>query len=1624
MPTTVQVPEVGDIEFPDSMSQDEIRQVVSRRYGKTGNLTDALNKPIPSPNPLINAGAQNPSPQISQPELEQQDSLRRADEAGQAELTRWANLPTSEKRKELDEAYGPRKPTALESLRQTPSARKLLGPTDEELALVARGDLPGPPYNEPGIIPTLARTPLAFMLGPEALESKFPMAARIASRALPAYFTEQYAESVPERVGGIGKELEEGNYGKAALRTAMEIPQAILAVGGARAAAQPHPLARLGYELNEATKSAPIDLPAPAPTRELGIPTTTARGISGNVLEDPGIAAAAERVLQEQRPGFIAAPGEPRAIDLLRKAGEQQVTGRTEPIASTSARPEGAEGGKISFAAPAEAEAIPSARQARIGEIPGEPEPVIERQGVTGPSGPYRPPVEPPTQEQYQRAQRRRLLEEGMQLPQEQPAEPPTPIGEAPGPKPEGVPLSNLQRQRLEKAIARGASDEVIRNILRLPPGAKTLLTIQQARQGNNPLFGSTLTKPGSKTGEGGPNAPEIRTQPEGGQPEHIGVPQGTKLPAHEGEIRQGESGQAGGGGGAVERAAAPAEPGARAGEVRPEGNESARQIADQVGMRFDGETMGRWMFTMFDSSGKESTSIVTRAGAHPDEVLAKYYNKQGEYGDQPNRPRAPKMGLTEIAYEAGKNQRPEELQAQADEANKTLADAMKVFDDPKATDEQKSAAESAVHSVAFKQQYFSEALKFSRAIEDAKALGPNPTDQQLAEIESKYGVGNHDANVLRSALPKPTAPAPTPEPTPLLSSGEKAMEKTGGMIGMGGAAESELSRPTIEDLINPSLREKISNLMQAQPEAIHNNRTFMQKMSEALTSAKNSRVSQVVKGWLGTVAGKSLPKTTLRDRQLGEEGARFAASRAASGPMSDVFVADVLTGLKVDPVKFDAALKADNLLSVQEGFRKKAVDALAKGDIETAGEAIKAAAQVNTLLGAEKFPFKNEKELREYFNQADVAEAVNRHVENWNAVVEPMYKEAAGIDPTVELPTRGKYSGARVNLNPVIKGQYEPSNGPKVASAPGGTLTGTMRRKSPFARQAKGTGQEYRLDYQETMANTFAKQLEIANKRRFDDRLVSTGNAVIAEPGKQIVLPDGEATKSFPFLRRGFENKNIYVRRSLATEYAHASDVVLNPYRGSFIVGANQAFARSALFGLTDATVHIENLGTAAFQVPGTTGLPLLSESLLSAAGRLDIPVTIARGAIKAAPEIGRTELWRKYADTYLPDAIISSVNRALLKNMTQMAALSEINASRMPHGNRLPGMKQLSQTVQGADRTTRMVLDDGYKNLVRQGLVRDTETNRREFVNQAGNYNMRTQGAFIRFLRQTWFSPFITAGRNFASLGVRAVTLNPGVEASSNQAAAALRASMLAKWIGSAALVGTLNYLITGKLGGRKGTPFGSIDTGSNDANGNPVSFNALAFTGQSRALRTIGARGYIQSRLQGLPESTAESAAMRDVANTALGSVAGPGVRFAMTAATGYPTAVGVGRTSQVVPPGERQWIENLRAATMQANPLLASVEEARKPGGTIAKAVERQLPRFSLQPAKPAQTNERYPQIVSMAQANEFTEWMVGAARSVPLDQRAAFVQQQISRLPPDARARAFREVLRRRVFPSQ
>lgn len=757
---------------------------------------------------------------------------------------------------------------------------------------------------------------------------------------------------------------------------------------------------------------------------------------------------------------------------------------------------------------------------------------------------------------------------------------------------------------------------------------------------------------------------------------------------------------------------------------------------------------------------------------------------------------------------------------------------------------------------------------------------------------------------------------------------------------------------------------------------------------------------------WLGdtvkSVAGVSMPKTTRIDRQAGELGVRYASSRIAAPYVARAFVDEVLGGLPISPKKFIAALTEDNLRSIRAQY-------LADGKTD-------AAEKVTTIIGARGSPFQDEASYQAFLKEPTTQEAVNRHIDAWQQIIDPMYRLSASIDPNVPLPTRGAQTGARISLFAVEPGEVVPSN---AVMAENPNLRATYKKRSVFARKATGASEHYVLDYLDVMANRIGRDLEIANKNAYEKRLIENGDAVIALSGKgpqsikdePVVRVPHKATMLAFQAEDGTTKyiarpQDLYLRKSIAKEYLAAADPLKNLFNDTAIYRLGRGFSSAALAGLTDATVHLSNLATVLFTRPSTGIRNPIMDTMLSAFGRMDVPVTVVRALFKGFQK-----------------------NSEQLKQLSEMA---QIGALRAPHPTRNP----LSKLIQWADKTTRLVLDDTYQDLAKAGLVENTETARREFVNQVGQYNKRLQGLYARTLRQTGISPFITAGKTFNTLGIRNLLLQPGVKGTSALAAGQLKAAIAAKWVGSLVLIGAANYLFTRNKGGgvmgRPGTPVGRIDTGLNFKDGRPKTIPALDLIGFGRSLRGSGLRGVIQSKMLGLDNQAAVDSAARDIINTWISPVAGPPLRFALGAATGYPPAVETGRNYPVVESGQSQHLSDLANAAYEANPVVSGLRESGALNGLLPYAdqlppksptevLRRQLPRLMMLPGKPLEMAERYPEFVRMAKSNAFIEDVIKHSRTMEPQKKIEYITKSVLSLPPQDQKHAWEEMKRRRAY---
>lgn len=690
---------------------------------------------------------------------------------------------------------------------------------------------------------------------------------------------------------------------------------------------------------------------------------------------------------------------------------------------------------------------------------------------------------------------------------------------------------------------------------------------------------------------------------------------------------------------------------------------------------------------------------------------------------------------------------------------------------------------------------------------------------------------------------------------------------------------------------------------------------------------------------FLRGAAGESLPRMSEANPPAAEAGISYASAPEAAPLKAELFVEQALEGTDISPAVMGAALTEANLRSV------------AKQRIAAGENPADVAASVKSIIGLRGSPFPDEASYQRFIADPITRQAVEQYKQVWEEQKEPMYKLAASIDPDTPLPTRGEdMGGARINLFPIKEGEPVPEVGAIAGGGGGGNLLATLRRKSPFARKAMGTGDQYVIDLRDIMANSFRREFAIAMKNKMDDALVANGDAAVLAVGKEAPNLKGEAAEHFPYRNLALVgdegqiipvSRTLWIRKSLAGEYRALAGTD-KPLEIPIITkGLGGPLTKAALQGLSEGTIHLSNLFTALFTRPGPVK-NLVLDSLLKVHGRADVPVTLAK-----------------------------VVMNAFSKNKQQLVDLAEIGALKPAYRGSL-----LGPFLTKVDLAVRRTLDDTYQGLKEQGLVEDSPRARREYINQVGQYNKRLQGPLMRALRESQVGPFATAGRAFNVLGYRTMVLSPGVKSLSPLKAAMLRADVLAGWIGLGVFLAAWNLTRTGSVVGTPGTKIGDMDLGV-DEKGHHKVFPLADLLGYGRAMRVTGIRGYVESRRLGLSNANSIEAGLEAAASASANPAIGPLPKAAITTVTGKRASMPIVQEAPVIPPGSSmpQMAQNAAYVALEANPIVASIYEASQ-GRKPSEIVQRQLTRFAPREAPSADLVAAIPRIREKQQMEDY------------------------------------------------
>jgi hypothetical protein len=640
-------------------------------------------------------------------------------------------------------------------------------------------------------------------------------------------------------------------------------------------------------------------------------------------------------------------------------------------------------------------------------------------------------------------------------------------------------------------------------------------------------------------------------------------------------------------------------------------------------------------------------------------------------------------------------------------------------------------------------------------------------------------------------------------------------------------------------------------------------------------------------------LAGKAAPKTSVANQAAGNSLIRFASAKIAGPQIAKSMATDVLADHYKDPVfdqRLGAVLVEDRLRAIQQSK-------LAAGDIDGANS-------VNTTVGQPYSPFRNEAEYQAALADPEIRAAIDRHKATVQKAAEQFHEEAGG-----ELAGPGLETGAFVNLKAVLEDTESMGQGGR------GNLMNPLRRPSRFSREAKGTAAQYEIGYRELAERMIQGNFEEFTKRQMYDELVGAGLAEIKDPGE---APPESMTKPVKFVieRKGVpagENrartfvKNLWVRADIAPELRQALNTDGAVGNAAVVVAATW-LNRIQLAGPTDAVWHTANMISS---IAGSQG----GKTVLADMARQLPGVNIADAVVRTTASAIRV----------LRD---DPITQKALADIADIGALRSAEEASKFHFNRT--------LISLVDRAGRLVRNDMFNNLVERRLVTDTPANRREWINQMGQYNGRLMGQFQRFFKEAGFSPFVVAGRNFNRMALRRITLDPGVETASPAAGAEMRAINAIGTIATLiAIPSLINFAITGSPNGRPGVKQGQIDTGKNDSTGKHIVIDPAQWTGLRRGLRITGIGAVIEGVKHGQHPGQIRNAAIRDIIGGIIHPWAGPAVAAASVGLTGHSP------TGFQESDNPNDYSANFKAALKQVNPVASAALAGTSKGGSLTE-----------------------------------------------------------------------------------
>ena len=640
-----------------------------------------------------------------------------------------------------------------------------------------------------------------------------------------------------------------------------------------------------------------------------------------------------------------------------------------------------------------------------------------------------------------------------------------------------------------------------------------------------------------------------------------------------------------------------------------------------------------------------------------------------------------------------------------------------------------------------------------------------------------------------------------------------------------------------------------------------------------------------------------------LATRNLGHE--MFPATHDASpelGNKTSTYATSGQQARRARPYFIDKVL-GENVTSEQahlwytalqeSRLRYAHADALARGDAEGAKNADR------TFVGQKDSALKDEAHYLATLKDPEFKQAVENYKTEFVPVAEEYYKQAAGIDPADSIDSITQIPGLPVPFKAIREGD----TGGSTLGTARGSLSAPKLRRLGATREAKFSADKYETDFREMLGHIIESRVETANKHEMFRTAVAERQAQWATPGpERITTEDGMVLRKMP-------------------------DV--NPPKGT------QENARGETSLYVNEKIFEEMKNALNMNEPGST--TKMVRAVADKLNALNLLVSTGEFLYHGTSQMSQffTKPGMRYSDLFSNIKQRYENNTDFKAKMMGIARLGADKPSYSEKGNDSI-LKYGSKMLDGLSDVMRATSHDAYQRLAEQaraGKIQfdDSPQAERNFINQLGKYERRSQAGAIQWLRDSGMGPFATAGMNYIEQGVGSLGLNPGIKGEGLYSKLYLRANFLKNLAIAAGTVAAMNYFRWGRVDGDDKTPFGNIKLWEDENGSHSIDVSAPFLI--KRGLRSTGLLSMLEGGRGSAPTATNIDKAKDDMLHAFLHPAMGPAAQTALIAAKGYNT-IGM-QVAEKAKEGESQTLRNLKAAALNVNPILAEATGTARP-----------------------------------------------------------------------------------------